>query len=128
MKTIKILLITVLFIVPMYLHGATLKFFSWQKHEPGLSDWWAATIADFEKNNPGIKINFTQLARKAYADTFATMFASGAPPDIVHLAAFEYQQFADQGFMEPLDKWIKKSNLDLNGWGGQKTCVWKGNN
>ena len=51
MKTIKILLITVLFIVPMYLHGATLKFFSWQKHEPGLSDWWAATIADFEKNN-----------------------------------------------------------------------------
>ena len=41
------------------------------------------------------------------------MFASGSPPDIVHLAAFEYQQFADQGFMEPLDKWIKGDDSDL---------------
>ena len=125
MDNIKKIIIFILLITPFTLYGETLKFFSWQKTESGISDWWKAAITEFENENPDIKIDFTQLGRKAYADTFATMFASGSPPDIVHLAAFEYQQFADQGFMEPLDKWIKKSNLDLTGWGGQKTCQWK---
>ena len=38
-----------------------------------------------------------------------TLFAGGKPPDIVHLASFEFQKFADNGWLEHLDPWIKKA-------------------
>ena len=69
-----------------------------------------------------MKIEFTNVPRDSYADQMTTLFASGSPPDIVHLASFEFQSFADNGWLEDLDPWIKKSGLDLKGWAGQKVC------
>ena len=99
---------------------------SWQKDERGVGDWWASVIKEFEATHPGVKIEWTKVERGAYADTMTTLFAGGTPPDIVHLASFEFQKFADNGWLEPLDPYIKESKLDLNGWAGQDTCVWKG--
>ena len=76
----------------------TLTFISWQVDEPGVGDWWRTAIEEFEGNNEGVTIDFTKVARPEYADTFLTLFAGGTPPDIVHLAAFEFQQFADAGW------------------------------
>jgi multiple sugar transport system substrate-binding protein len=101
-----------------------LKFVSWQKDERGAGDWWASVIKAFEEAHPGVKIEWTKVERGAYADTMTTLFAGGNPPDIVHLASFEFQKFADNGWLEPLDLYIKEAKLDLNGWAGQDTCVW----
>ena len=78
----------------------TLKFISWQVDESGFAKWWREIIAEFESTHPDVKIEFTKVARNEYADTMTTLFASGAPPEIVHLASFEYQSFAENGWLE----------------------------
>ncbi|WP_010139659.1 ABC transporter substrate-binding protein [Oceanicola sp. S124] len=105
----------------------TLTFVSWMKGEPGYGDWWNEVIAKFEEEHPGTEIEMTKVSRGEYADTMFTMFAGGTPPDIVHLAAFEYQSFAQEGWMENLDPWIERDGLNLDGWAGQGTCEWNGN-
>ena len=107
-------------------NAQTLKFVSWQVDEAGTGDWWRNAIAKFEAEHPGITIEFTKVDRGAYADTMTTLFAGGQPPHITHLASFEYQNFAENGWMENLDPWLEKDGIDLTGWAGQGTCVWNG--
>jgi multiple sugar transport system substrate-binding protein len=104
----------------------TLKFISYQKDEKGVGDWFVAVIKEFEATHPGVHIEFTKVEPGAYAETMTTLFAGGSPPDIVHLAAFDYPKFAANGWREDLDPYIKKSSLDLKGWAGQDKCRWKG--
>lgn len=104
----------------------TLTFVSWMKDEAGYGDWWNEAIAEFEASHDGVNIEMTRVARDEYADTMFTMFAGGTPPDIVHLAAFEYQPFAHEGWLEPLDDRIADAGLNLEGWAGQSTCEWGG--
>jgi multiple sugar transport system substrate-binding protein len=103
-----------------------MKFVSWQKDERGVGDWWAAVIKEFEARNPGVKVEWTKVERGAYADTMTTLFAGGKPPEIVHLASFEFQKFADEGWLEDLSPFIRAGRLDLQGWAGQDACMWKG--
>jgi multiple sugar transport system substrate-binding protein len=111
---------------PAMAQTKTLKFVSWQKDERGVGDWWANVIKAFEAKHPNVKIEWTKVERGAYADTMTTLFAGGKPPEIVHLASFEFQKFADQGWLEDLGPYVKKANLDLRGWAGQSACEWKG--
>jgi multiple sugar transport system substrate-binding protein len=112
--------------LPALAQQKTLKFVSWQKDERGVGDWWAAIIKEFEAKNPGVKVEWTKVERGAYADTMTTLFAGGKPPEIVHLASFEFQKFADQGWLEDLAPYIRSSGLNLDGWAGQSACQWKG--
>ena len=124
------LLISVLsagFIATMALVPATaqtLKFVSWQNDDGGTGDWWREVIAKFESEHPGVNIEFTKVDRSSYADTMTTLFAGGQPPQIVHLASFEYQAFAENGWMENLDPWFEKEGIDMSNWAGQKICRW----
>lgn len=102
----------------------TLRFISWQTDDGGMGEWWKDAIATFEAAHPGVNIEFTKVERASYADTMTTLFAGGQPPHIVHLASFEYQQFAENGWMENLDPWFEKDGIDMTGWAGQKTCRW----
>lgn len=101
-----------------------LKFVSWQVDDAGTGDWWKEAIAAFEASHPGVTIEFTKVERAAYADTMTTLFAGGQPPHIVHLASFEFQAFAENGWMENLGPWIEKDGVDLTGWAGQNICTW----
>jgi len=115
-----------LLLSPVSVAAETLKFVTWQKGEKGYGDWWDRLIAEFEKSHPGVKIEFTNVPRGKFADTMTTLFASGSPPDIVHLAAFEFPLFAESDWLEDLGPRIKKSGVDLTGWAGQGKCVWEG--
>lgn len=114
--------------LPALAQNKVLKFVSWQKDERGTGDWWGSVIKEFEATHPGIRIEWTKVERGAFADTMTTLFAGGQPPDIVHLASFEFQKFADNGWLEPLDPYIKSAKLDLKGWAGQDTCTWNKQN
>ena len=114
--------------LPALAQNKVLKFVSWQKDERGTGDWWGSVIKEFEATHPGVKIEWTKVERGAFADTMTTLFAGGQPPDIVHLASFEFQKFADNGWLEPLDPYIKNAKLDLKGWAGQDTCSWNKQN
>ncbi len=52
--------------------------------------------------------------------------AGGTPPDIVHLASFEFQTFANNGWLEDLGPWVEKAGLNLDGWSGQDICTFQG--
>lgn len=110
----------------MPVSAETLTFVSWQKDEPGYGDWLNEIVAEFEATHPGVTVEMTRVARDNYANAMFTMFAGGSPPDIVHLAAFEYQPFADEGWLEPLDPWIEEAGIPIDGWAGQSTCEWNG--
>ena len=104
----------------------TLKFISWQVDDAGTGAWWKSVIAEFEARNPGVTVEFTKVERSAYADTMTTLFAGGDPPHIVHLASFEFQAFADNGWLEPLDTRLTEAGVSLEGWAGQSKCEWNG--
>ena len=129
MKTIAICALLSLLLmaaVGVQAQDTTLTFISWQVDEPGVGDWWRTAIDEFESTHEGVNIEFTKVARPEYADTFLTLFAGGTPPDIVHLAAFEFQQFADAGWLEDLAPWVENSELSLDGWAGAVKCQWEG--
>lgn len=101
-----------------------LQFPSWQEDEP-IGQWWREAITEFESRHPNVRIEFTKVGRPVFADTLLTQFAGGAPPDIVHLASFEFPQFADLGWLEPLDPWLEQSDI-LENWTAQDNCLWDG--
>jgi multiple sugar transport system substrate-binding protein len=104
----------------------TLNFISFIKGEKGVGDWFVEVINEFERTHPGVHIEFTKVEQPVYNDTLTTLFASGKPPDIVHLAAFDYPQYAENGWLEDLGPYMKASNFDINGWAGESRCKWKG--
>jgi len=104
----------------------TLRFVSWQVNEPGFGEWWQAAIEEFEQTHDGVTIEFINVPRDSFADQMTTLFASGSPPEIVHLASFEFHAFADNGWLEDLDPYIERSGLDISGWAGQDRCQWEG--
>jgi len=103
-----------------------LSFISWMTGEPGYGDWWNEIVAEFEETHPGVTIKMSRVSRDEYADTMFTLFAGGNPPDIVHLAAFEFQPFANEGWLEPLDERFAQTDIPLDDWAGQATCEWEG--
>jgi len=105
-------------------YATELRFVSWQVDDGGMGGWWREAIEKFEAEHPGVTVEFTKVDRGSYADTMTTLFAGGQPPQIVHLASFEYQSFAENGWMENLDPWFEKDGIDMSGWAGQDTCRW----
>lgn len=99
-----------------------LRFYSWQTDDQSNAVWWHAANKAFEQDHPGVAIDFVPVPRDRFADTMMVMFAANNPPEIVHLAAFEFQAFADQGWLEDLAPMIRADGLDLNGWAGQGKC------
>ncbi len=100
-----------------------LRFFSWQTDDQSNSVWWLAANKAFEAAHPGVTIEFVKVPRDSFADTMMVMFGGNTPPDIVHLAAFEFPSFVQEGFLEDLTPLIARDKLDLKGWAGQGRCV-----
>ncbi len=95
--------------------GVVLDFPSWQAEEAGFKDFWKEVITKFQAENPGVTVKLTQIAFKDYIDGLTTRFAAGNPPDILHLPARNAAQFAAQGWLEPLDDLLKKTDI-LENW------------
>lgn len=103
-----------------------LRFYSWQTDDGSNSVWWLAANKAFEAAHPGVTIDFIKAPRDDFADTMMVLFSGDTPPDIVHLASFEFNAFAEQGWLEDLGPLITRDGLDLNGWAGQGKCVVQG--
>lgn len=101
---------------------------SWQTTEPGTSDWWKALIAEFEAQHPGVTIEFTNEPFASYNQKMVTRFAGGNPPDIFHLPAANFQVYAQEGWLEPLDSYMQESDSPiLTEWGPiQSSCEYEG--
>lgn len=104
----------------------TLEFPSWQAEEPGVRDWWRAVIAEFERNNAGVKVNLFQIPFAQFVTQMTTRFAGNNPPDIVHLPARNFPSFAAQGWLAPLDERLKGTDVAATWTKLREEMVWEG--
>ena len=92
-----------------------LEFPSYQAKEPGFSDWWTMNISKFEETHPGVKIKIVPSAGlDPHHQNLQIRYAAGNAPDLVQLSYRYYYRFAKEGWLEPLDNYIKKSDIKEN--------------
>jgi multiple sugar transport system substrate-binding protein len=104
----------------------TLDFPTWQAEEPGVSTWWKELIAAYEKKYPDVKINIQQVPFAQFVKQMTVRFAAGTPPDIVHLPSRDFASFADQGWLEPLDDRLAKTDIPATWPPLQSEMKWNG--
>lgn len=87
-----------------------LEFPTYQLQE-SFGPWWKALVVEFEKQNPGVRINLTNAPSNDHHRMLTTRFAAGNPPDIVHMTARFVWGYAEEGVLEPLDRWMDKTDI-----------------
>jgi multiple sugar transport system substrate-binding protein len=104
----------------------TLDFPSWQATEPGFSQFWQDAMQGFAPSHPNVTIHLYQVTFKDYIDTLTTRFAANNPPDITHLPARNFAQFASQGWLASLDSRLAKTDILANWTPLQQSMVYQG--
>lgn len=66
--------------------------------------------AEFEKENPGIKVKVQAIPWTAAHEKLITAYASETTPDIVQLGNTWIPEFVALNSLEDLGKWVKRSN------------------
>ena len=69
----------------------------------------AELIADFERENPGIRVHAQQIPWSAAHEKFLTAFVGNATPDLAQLGNTWMAEFAALGALEPVDRRLEGS-------------------
>lgn len=96
----------------------TLKFYTPTDEVTNKQRKWPEFIAQFEKNNPGIKVEMAPLVanvnNEEYKKKADLMIAAGEQLDLVRSSAlYELTEWVDNGVLEPLDEHAKKAGVNL---------------
>lgn len=107
------------------IEDVTLTLSTWA-HTEQTGVWFDEIIPAFEKANPGITIDIQQIAFADYISTVTTQSVAGAGPDIVHVPTpvSSLPAWADAGFLEPLDDFIKKTDVPEEWPASQAAMEW----
>ncbi|WP_161327939.1 sugar ABC transporter substrate-binding protein [Streptomyces sp. SID5789] len=73
---------------------------------------WKEIIADFEKANPDIDVEYVGIAATEYQSKVDTAIQGGGLPDVGGVTASMLAGFSAQGALEPLDGRLAKSALN----------------
>ncbi len=84
----------------------TLNYPSWMLGEAGVGDYWMASIADFEEQNPGVKLETTLIPSNEYEDKTFTQIAGGSSPDIYPVFTNMVPRLIAEDLLEPLDAFL----------------------
>ncbi|MGP4085883.1 ABC transporter substrate-binding protein [Streptomyces sp. KR55] len=88
------------------------KIVFWDNNGGVRTDIWKEIIADFEKANPDIKVEYVGIASTEYQSKVDTAIQGGGLPDVGGVGAAMLAGFAAQGALEPLDERLAKSSLN----------------
>ncbi|NOU69679.1 extracellular solute-binding protein [Paenibacillus sp. LMG 31461] len=93
----------------------TIKFLHWYNEETGN---WNKVIKEFEKENPGIKVESMPLVDNVNATDYLKkldlMTASGDAMDVVMFHSLgEFSKRVKIGMMEPLDEFLSKDGINV---------------
>lgn len=78
-------------------------------------DTGSQVVAEFEKNNPDIEVEFVQLSWANGFDKIVTAFAADSAPDVLELGNTWVSNFADSGVLMDMTE-IEKEQTDIIGW------------
>ena len=108
-----------------------LTFWTVRLNTPELSAALKLILADFEKDNPGIKIKHEPVSGNLVYPKFLTAIRGQSMPDIAEAYSYHPLQFAAIDQMEPMDDiidlWTKNGNLaDIFSEYAYKKFFWSG--
>ncbi|CAL9406901.1 ABC transporter substrate-binding protein [Streptomyces sp. enrichment culture] len=83
----------------------------WDNNGGVRTDAWKALIADFEKANPDIDVEYVGIASTEYQSKVDTAIQGGGLPDVGGVGAAMLAGFSAQDALEPLDERLAKSAL-----------------
>lgn len=93
----------------------TLNFPHWFfSHGEALAEWINPAIAEFEKENPNIKINGYAIGYNEFWDKLDTSIASNNAPDIFALTNTNLSKYAEADAIIPLDEYINMDDVKNN--------------
>ncbi|MEU5045200.1 ABC transporter substrate-binding protein [Streptomyces griseorubiginosus] len=88
------------------------KIVFWDNNGGVRTDIWKEVIADFQKANPDIKVEYVGIASTEYQSKVDTAIQGGGLPDVGGVGAAMLAGFAAQNALEPLDDRLAGSSLD----------------
>ncbi|GHB45676.1 ABC transporter substrate-binding protein [Streptomyces umbrinus] len=88
------------------------KVVFWDNNGGVRTDIWKEIIADFEKENPDIEVEYVGIAATEYQSKVDTALQGGGLPDVGGVGAAMLAGFAAQNALEPLDSRLGKSSLN----------------
>lgn len=97
--------------------GAQVTLEWWQFWtDPSIKPTIENLIAEFEKENPGIKIKTTDLTWGNGHEKIVIAFSSNTAPDIVELGSDWIQEFSSSGHLAPITKEVLSDTANYYGW------------
>lgn len=91
--------------------GATTLTFWDGNAIPERTEVWNSIIADFESENPSIKIDYVGLPQDSSGQKFDNAVATGSSPDIGVVPRGDVATYQAQGALVPLDDYLASSTL-----------------
>jgi len=88
------------------------KIVFWDNNGGVRTDAWKAIIADFEKANPDIDVEYVGIPAADYQSKVETAIQGGGLPDVGGVGAAMIASFSAQKVLEPVDDRLAKSSLD----------------
>ncbi len=100
-------------LTPSALLAETLAFWWWGEQEvAGMTGWINETIAEFEKQNPKIKVEATLQATEVVLTQFPNAAAAGGGPDVLfRWNGIYHLPWVWLGYLEPLENHIPADKL-----------------
>jgi multiple sugar transport system substrate-binding protein len=87
------------------------KIVFWDNNGGVRTDIWKEIIADFEKANPKIDVEYVGIPSTDYQSKVDTAIQANSLPDVGGVGAAMLASFSAQGALEPLDGRLTKSSL-----------------
>ncbi|CAM5434390.1 MULTISPECIES: ABC transporter substrate-binding protein [Streptomyces] len=88
------------------------KIVFWDNNGGVRTDIWKEIIADFEKTNPDIDVEYVGISSTEYQSKVDTAIQGGGLPDVGGVGAAMLAGFSAQGALEPLDDRLAGSPLN----------------
>ncbi|GGV16890.1 ABC transporter substrate-binding protein [Streptomyces griseoflavus] len=88
------------------------KIVFWDNNGGVRTDIWKQIIADFEKANPDIDVQYVGIASTEYQSKVDTAIQADGLPDVGGISASMLAGFAAQGALDPLDDRLEGSSLN----------------
>ncbi len=83
----------------------------WDNNGGVRTDVWKEIIADFEKENPDIKVKYVGIPAQSVQSKYDTAIQGGGLPDVGGVGTAMLAEIAAQGALEPLDSRLDGSPL-----------------
>ncbi len=80
--------------------------------QAGSGDVIKRLFAAFQQANPNVTVHDASLPFAQYNNQILSQIQSGSPPDVIHVDDTTLPVFIKNGYLAPLDSYLKDANLD----------------